>query len=145
VDANDPDEGVRKLLAVVGQRIPIRFELHPVCDVQVLRPMNRGGLGAQALNAELEAALNPPGELRVERFGWTYGPGDKVMQVTNNYEREVFNGDLDVVSGLDMEAGELTVSFVGALSSTASANWTSWCWPMPPLSTRRMGRNIRPW
>ncbi len=113
VDAADPEEGVRKLLAVVGQRIPARFGLDPVRDVQVLCPMNRGGLGARALNAELQAALNPPGELRVERFGWTYGPGDKVMQVANNYEREVFNGDLGVVSGLDLEEGELTASFDG--------------------------------
>ena len=113
VDAADPEEGVRKLLAVVGQRIPARFGLDPVRDVQVLCPMNRGGLGARALNAELQAALNPPSELRVERFGWTYGPGDKVMQVANNYEREVFNGDLGVVSGLDMEEGELTVGFDG--------------------------------
>ncbi len=113
VDASDPEEGVRKLLAVVGQRIPARFGLDPVRDVQVLCPMNRGGLGARALNAELQAALNPPGELRVERFGWTYGPGDKVMQVANNYEREVFNGDLGVVTGLDMEEGELTVGFDG--------------------------------
>ena len=75
--------------------------------------MNRGGLGARALNIELQRVLNPPGELRVERFGWTYGPGDKVMQVANNYEREVFNGDLGVITGLDMEEGALTVSFEG--------------------------------
>ena len=113
VDAADPEEGVRKLLAVVGSRIPARFGLDPVRDVQVLCPMNRGGLGARALNVELQAALNPPGELRVERFGWTYGPGNRVMQVANNYEREVFNGDLGVITGLDMEDGELTVSFDG--------------------------------
>ena len=102
-----------KLLAVVKQRIPARFGLHPIRDVQVLCPMNRGGLGARALNIELQAALNPPGDLRVERFGWTYGPGDKVMQVSNNYERDVFNGDLGVVSGIDMEEGELSVTFDG--------------------------------
>jgi exodeoxyribonuclease V alpha subunit len=82
-------------------------------DAQVLCPMNRGGLGARALNIELQAALNPPGELKVERFGWTYGPGDKVMQVSNNYERDVFNGDLGVVSGIDVEEGELSVTFDG--------------------------------
>ena len=113
VDAPDPEVGVSKLLAVVGQRIPARFGLHPVRDVQVLCPMNRGGMGARALNSELQAALNPPGELRVERFGWTYGPGDKVMQVANNYERDVFNGDLGVVGGIDMEEGELSVTFDG--------------------------------
>ena len=99
VDAADPEEGVRKLLAVVGERIPNRFALDPVRDVQVLCPMNRGGLGARSLNIALQAALNPPGELRVERFGWTFCPGDKVMQVVNDYERDVFNGDLGVITG----------------------------------------------
>ena len=113
VDAADPEEGVRKLLAVVGKRIPGRFGLDPVRDVQVLCPMNRGGLGARSLNIELQQALNPPGELRVERFGWTFCPGDKVMQVANDYERDVFNGDLGVITGLDMEEAELTVSFDG--------------------------------
>ncbi len=113
VEADDPEAGVRKLLSVVRARIPARFGLDPVRDVQVLCPMNRGGLGARALNLELQRALNPPGEHRVERFGWTFGPGDKVMQVANDYEREVFNGDLGVITGLDIEEGELSVSFDG--------------------------------
>jgi exodeoxyribonuclease V alpha subunit len=75
--------------------------------------MNRGGLGARSLNVELQKALNPPGELRVERFGWTFCPGDKVMQVANDYDREVYNGDLGVISAMDMEEGELTVRFEG--------------------------------
>ena len=93
------DEAARKLLAVVTQRIPARFGLDPVRDVQVLCPMNRGGLGARSLNVDLQQALNPPreGQARVERFGWSYAAGDKVMQVTNDYDREVFNGDLGVV------------------------------------------------
>ncbi len=113
VEAAEPEDAARKLLAVVRDRVPARFGLDPVRDVQVLCPMNRGGLGARALNVELQQALNPPGALRVERFGWTYGPGDKVMQVANNYERDVFNGDLGIVTGLDMEEGALTVSFDG--------------------------------
>jgi exodeoxyribonuclease V alpha subunit len=113
VEAADPEEGVRKLLAMVRDRIPARFGLDPVRDIQVLCPMNRGGLGARSLNIELQAALNPPGELRVERFGWTYGVGDKVMQVTNDYDREVYNGDLGMVSAIAPEEGELTVRFDG--------------------------------
>jgi exodeoxyribonuclease V alpha subunit len=113
VEASDPEEGVRKLLTVVRERIPARFGLDPVRDIQVLCPMNRGGLGARSLNIELQAALNPPGELRVERFGWTFCPGDKVMQLANDYDREVYNGDLGVISGIDMEEGELTVRFEG--------------------------------
>jgi exodeoxyribonuclease V alpha subunit len=111
VNAADPEEGVRKLLAVVRERIPARFGLDPVRDIQVLCPMNRGGLGARALNIELQKALNPPGELRVERFGWTFCPGDKVMQVANDYDREVYNGDLGIISRLDLEEGELSVRF----------------------------------
>ena len=113
VEANEPEEATRKLLEVVMRRVPARFGLDPIRDVQVLCPMNRGGLGARSLNIALQAALNPTGEARVERFGWSYGPGDKVMQVTNDYDRNVFNGDLGIVQAIDMEEAELTVRFDG--------------------------------
>jgi AAA domain-containing protein/ATP-dependent DNA helicase RecD-like protein len=95
VDAADPEEGVRKLRAIVQERIPKRFGFDPVRDIQVLCPMNRGGLGARSLNIDLQ---NAPGEIRIERFGWTFCPGDKVMHVENDYDKEVYNGDLGVVS-----------------------------------------------
>jgi exodeoxyribonuclease V alpha subunit len=76
VDAADSEEGVRKLLAIGQERIPKRFRFNPIRDIQVLCPMNRGGLGARSLNIELQNALNPPGEIRIERFGWTFCPGD---------------------------------------------------------------------
>lgn len=113
VEATEPEVGLRKLLAVVRDRIPARFGLDPVRDVQVLCPMNRGGLGARSLNIELQQALNSPGEVKVERFGWTYGPGDKVMQIANDYDRDVFNGDLGVIDRIDVEEDELTVLFDG--------------------------------
>ena len=113
VDAVEPEEGVQKLLAIVRDRIPKRFGFDPVRDIQVLRPMNRGGLGARSLNIELQTALNPPGEIRVERFGWTFCPGDKVMQIENDYDKEVYNGDLGLVLRIDMEESELTVDFDG--------------------------------
>jgi len=113
VDAAEPEEGVSKLLAIVRHRIPQRFGFDPIRDVQVLCPMNRGGLGARSLNIELQKVLNPPGEVRIERFGWTFCPGDKVMQVENNYDKEVYNGDLGIVARIDMEEGELAVNFEG--------------------------------
>jgi exodeoxyribonuclease V alpha subunit len=113
VDAVGPEEGVRKLLAIVQERIPKRFGLDPVRDIQVLCPMNRGGLGARSLNIEVQSALNPPGEVRIERFGWTFCPGDKVMQIENDYDKEVYNGDLGVVSRIDVEESELSVDFDG--------------------------------
>jgi exodeoxyribonuclease V alpha subunit len=113
VDTTEPEESVRKLLAIVRERIPKRFGFDPIRDIQVLCPMNRSGLGARSLNIELQKALNPPGEIRVERFGWTFCPGDKVMQVENNYDKEVYNGDLGVVSRIDIQEGELAAEFDG--------------------------------
>ena len=113
VACDGPEDGVPKLLEVVAKRIPARFGLDPVKDVQVLCPMNRGGLGARSLNLELQRLLNPPGEVRVERFGWSFGPGDKVMQVANDHERQVYNGDLGIVHRVDAEEGELVVAFDG--------------------------------
>jgi exodeoxyribonuclease V alpha subunit len=84
-------------------------------NVQVLCPMNRGAAGARTLNLGLQAALNSPraSEPAVERFGFTYRIGDKVMQVQNNYDRDTFNGDLGFISGLDDEEAEVTVDFDG--------------------------------
>src|SRR5262244_2284055 len=113
VDAADAEEGVRKVLAIVRERIPQRFGFDPIRDIQVLCPMNRGGLGARSLNIELQNILNPPRDTRIERFGWTFCPGDKVMQVENNYDKDVYNGDLGVVSHIDMEEGELHSDFDG--------------------------------
>jgi exodeoxyribonuclease V alpha subunit len=113
VDATEPEEAVRKLLAIVRERIPKRFGLDPIRDIQVLCPMNRGGLGARSLNIELQKVLNPPGDIRIERFGWTFCPGDKVMQVENDYDKDVYNGDLGIVSSIDMEEAELVADFDG--------------------------------
>jgi len=73
--------------------------------------MNRGGVGARSLNIELQAALNPAGERKVERFGWTFAPGDKVMQIENDYDKEVYNGDIGYVTDVEPDASELTASF----------------------------------
>ena len=75
--------------------------------------MNRGGVGARSLNIELQAALNPAGERKVVRFGWTFAPGDKVMQIENDYDKEVYNGDIGFVADVEPEEGELTASFDG--------------------------------
>ena len=74
--------------------IPRRFGLDPSRDIQVLCPMNRGGLGARSLNIELRRALNPRGEPKFEKFGTTFAIGDKVMQIENDYDKEVYNGDI---------------------------------------------------
>ena len=113
VPADDSENAVTKVLELVRTRIPRRFGLDPINDIQVLCPMNRGGIGARSLNIELQAALNPAGERRIERFGWTFAPGDKVMQIENDYEREVYNGDIGRVDDVDPELGEVTARFDG--------------------------------
>jgi exodeoxyribonuclease V alpha subunit len=113
VECTDPEDGVAKILHIVRERIPARYHLDPIRDIQVLSPMNRGGLGARSLNIDLQKALNPAGELRVERFGWTFAVGDKVMQVENDYDREVYNGDLGVIRGIDPETSEMVIDFDG--------------------------------
>jgi len=102
-----------RLLQVVTERIPRRFGLHPVRDIQVLAPMNRGGLGARSLNVELQQRLNPDAHPRITRFGWTYAPGDKVIQTVNNYDKEVFNGDIGRVVRIDEEEGLVFVEVDG--------------------------------
>jgi len=75
--------------------------------------MNRGGVGARSLNVELQKALNPVTDRKVERFGWTFAAGDKVMQIENDYDKEVYNGDIGFVEDVDPEASELTATFDG--------------------------------
>ena len=113
VPAEDLETAVQRILELVKTRIPKRFGLNPIRDIQVLCPMQRGGVGARSLNIELQAALNPAGERKVERFGWTFAPGDKVMQIENDYDKEVYNGDIGYIDDVDPEASELTASFDG--------------------------------
>jgi exodeoxyribonuclease V alpha subunit len=113
VPAEDPETAVQRILELVKTRIPKRFGLNPIRDIQVLCPMNRGGVGARSLNIELQGALNPAGERKVERFGWTFAPDDKVMQIENDYDKEVYNGDIGYIVDVDPEAGEVKASFDG--------------------------------
>jgi len=117
IPADSPEAIQAKLLRVVTERIPQRFGLHPIRDVQVLTPMNRGSLGARALNGVLQEALNPAATPRVTRFGWTYAPGDKVIQTVNNYEKDVFNGDIGRVTRIDVEAVQVEIDFDGSIVS----------------------------
>jgi exodeoxyribonuclease V alpha subunit len=111
VQADDPESAVGRIIELVKTRIPKRFGLHPIRDIQVLCPMNRGGVGARSLNIELQAALNPAGDRKVERFSWTFAPGDKVMQIENDYDKEVYNGDIGTIDDVDPAEGQLTASF----------------------------------
>jgi exodeoxyribonuclease V alpha subunit len=111
VAARTPEEIHAKVMQLVTERIPKRFGLHPVRDIQVLTPMNKGGLGAKSLNAELQKALNGHAEPKINRFGNVFAPGDKVIQMVNNYDKEVFNGDIGMVETVNPEEGVMTAVF----------------------------------
>ena len=111
IPAETPEEIHDKLFQVVTERIPRRFGMNPIRDIQVLTPMNRGSLGTHSLNVELQRRLNAGAEPQVSRFGWSYAPRDKIIQTVNDYDKDVFNGDIGQVSRVDLDEGQLHVAF----------------------------------
>ena len=109
--AETPEEIHSKLIEVVCARLPKFYHCDPLRDIQVLTPMNRGGLGSRGLNAALQQQLNGNSEPKITRFGTTFSPGDKVIQTVNNYDKEVFNGDLGFIERIDLEANVITICF----------------------------------
>jgi exodeoxyribonuclease V alpha subunit len=101
----DPDKAADLVVDLVKTRIPRKFGYHPVDDIQVLSPMYRGAVGVSSLNARLQEFLNPPSLAKSERrlAGRLFRLGDKVMQTRNNYDKEVYNGDIGRVVRLDLE------------------------------------------
>ncbi|VAW37435.1 RecD-like DNA helicase YrrC [hydrothermal vent metagenome] len=111
-----PNEAAELLVDVVKNRIPLKFKLHPLDDIQVLAPMYNGAVGVSNLNLLLQAALNPPAKRKAEHKlgGRLFRVGDKVMQTVNNYDKNVYNGDIGRVTDLDLLQQTLTVSIDGA-------------------------------
>lgn len=112
LERRDPEEILKTVIHLVEKRIPEGFGLDSFADVQVLAPMNRGLLGVENLNRALRDALNP-GRPSVTRAGLTVSVGDKVMQIRNNYELEVFNGDIGRVVAIDPEEETVESVFDG--------------------------------
>jgi exodeoxyribonuclease V alpha subunit len=114
VEASSPQAVIDRIVTMLRERIPAAFGLDPVRDVQVLTPMNRTELGAQALNLHLQQVLNPPrGGSEVQRFGSTFRVGDKVIQTQNDYQKEVFNGDIGRIAAIDEHEREVVVDYDG--------------------------------
>ena len=114
-----PRQGAEAILEtvrhLVSERIPGHFGLHPRDGIQVLTPMNRNSLGTRELNARLQETLNPPGAWKneIERFGVLFRTGDKVIQIRNNYEKEIFNGDIGHIAEITNEPVSIQVVFDG--------------------------------
>src|SRR5437016_3340176 len=113
VERDEPEKIADTLIRLAKERIPQRFGFDPIRDVQVLCPMNRGSLGVRELNTALQQALNPvcPGEPSVERFGWRFRIRDKVIQTENDYDKDVFNGDVGIIEWIDMVEQQVAVRF----------------------------------
>lgn len=109
--AEEPSEAVRIILGLVAQRLPRKYNLHPVKDIQVLAPMKKGELGIENLNVQLQQVLNPKEQPTLYRSGRKYMVGDKVMQIRNNYKKKVFNGDVGIISKLDLVNQSMSITF----------------------------------
>jgi exodeoxyribonuclease V alpha subunit len=112
IEQEEPDEVLKIILELITKRIPNRFGVDPVEDIQILTPMHRGTVGAGNLNTELQKALNP-GEGGVLRGNRNFRVNDKVMQIKNNYDKEVFNGDIGRIKRIDLENQEVVICFDG--------------------------------
>jgi exodeoxyribonuclease V alpha subunit len=112
IEQEEPEKVLGIILELVKERIPSRFGFDPIDDIQVLTPMHKGLVGAGNLNLELQQALNP-GPDSLTRGGRNFRLQDKVMQIQNNYEKEVFNGDLGRIVRIDTESQEVIIDFDG--------------------------------
>ena len=110
--SDNPDQILRRIVELVSVRIPRTFGFNAMADVQVLTPMRKNQLGADNLNLVLQQVLNPRGP-SVQRFGRTYRVGDRVMQIRNDYDKDVFNGDIGFIEAIDQEDQSVCVSYDG--------------------------------
>jgi exodeoxyribonuclease V alpha subunit len=113
IERAEPDQIAATLVEMVKTRIPAKFRLDPIRDIQVLCPMNKGSLGIRELNVRLQNELNPArtDEPSVEKFGWHFRPRDKVIQTENNYDKDVFNGDIGQIVKIDPVEADVTIRF----------------------------------
>ena len=112
----EPEKVVEKIVYLCKEGVPSRFGFDPVNDIQVLTPMHKGTVGVASLNAELQRSLNPSKDELI-RGGKVSRTGDKVLQIRNNYDKDVFNGDIGRIREIDREVQELRIDFDGRLVS----------------------------
>jgi len=116
IQEEDPEKILQNILDLCSERIPRHFRFHPLREIQVLTPMHKGTIGVTNLNVELQKRLNP-GPPGITRGAWNFRSGDKVMQIVNNYDKDVFNGDIGLISKIDPEQREAVIEFDGRLVS----------------------------
>ena len=111
IEAEHGDDIINKIITMIKDRIPKRFYLNPIHDIQLLCPMQRGGAGARSLNIELQKVLNPNYSNGIAKFGQIFAVGDKIMQTENNYDKETYNGDIGIIRSINEQDQEITINF----------------------------------
>jgi len=112
IESDNPEDVIAKMLELVSSRIPKKFHFDPMTEIQVLTPMRRNQLGSENLNTIIQQTLNPLG-VAISRYGREYREGDRVLQIRNNYDKDVYNGDIGQVDGVDLDAQEVIVNYDG--------------------------------
>jgi exodeoxyribonuclease V alpha subunit len=112
IQEEDPEKILQNILDLCSETIPRKFRFHPLREIQVLAPMHKGIIGVANLNIELQKRLNP-GQPGITHGAWNFRLGDKVMQIVNNYDKDVFNGDIGWISKIDAEEREVVIEFDG--------------------------------
>ena len=134
IEDNNSEHAAKQVVDLVQWRLPGKYKVSPTA-IQVLSPMKKGPLGTVALNEMLQHALNPCG-ISLTRNGTEYRLHDKVMQIKNNYDKGVFNGDIGYIDSVDTEDGKLSIQYDSGLME---------CWPMPLPYTSPRGRSSLSW
>jgi exodeoxyribonuclease V alpha subunit len=139
IEKEDPEESLRIIKELVCKRIPERFGFDPVNDVQVLTPMHKGSVGTENLNSQLRDALNPHGQVVK---GGRFIVGDRVMQVRNNYDKEVFNGDVGKIVSFDSETDELILAYAVTVHKSQGSEYPAVIVPITTQHYMMLRRNL---
>jgi exodeoxyribonuclease V alpha subunit len=119
IEQSDPKRVADRILRLCRDELPGKFDLDPIHDIQVLTPMHKGTVGTINLNQMLQKSLNPQPDLMVGR-GYSFKSGDKVMQLLNNYQKDVYNGDIGIICSIDRQKKEISVDYYGRTVSYAA-------------------------
>lgn len=113
IERNEPESATETIVDIAANRLPKKYDINPATDIQVIAPMYQGACGVDMLNNKLQNALNPTREQEIEYGNNTYRVGDRIMQVSNDYEKSVFNGDVGIIETIDKDEENIVIDYPG--------------------------------
>jgi exodeoxyribonuclease V alpha subunit len=111
IELDEPEAITKRMISIISDKLPLLYQVNPFTDIQVLVPMNKGSLGVKNLNLVLQECLNPNKQLTVSSMGISFRQGDKVIQIVNNYDKEVFNGDIGYIHTIKLEDNLVLIKY----------------------------------